>query len=152
MRTVMPDKLLNDEIIEQIKYLFEAQLVRPVELIYFEDKECSMCEEMKQLLSELELLSDKLSLTENNLNQNMKVAHKYGISLAPSLVVVGSEQDEALDFGIRFIGIPSGYEFSALIQTIIMTSKCNSGLKPETRHELAGITVPVNFKVFVTPT
>ena len=149
----MPEKLLNDEISQQIKHLFEAQFVHPVGLIYFtKEKECSLCEETKQLLSELELLSDELSLTENDLNKNIKVAQKYGVSLAPSLVVAGREQDEEQDFGIRFIGIPSGYEFSALIQTIIMTSKRDSGLKQETRHELADIAVPVNFKVFVTPT
>lgn len=149
----MHKKLLNDEISEQIKHLFEAQLIHPVELLFFSDGEgCTMCEETRQLLSELILLSDRLSLTENNLSKNIKEAQKYNLSLAPSLVVVGRQQDEELDFGIRFIGIPSGYEFSALIQTIIMISKRDSGLKPETRDELAGITAPVNFKVFVTPT
>jgi alkyl hydroperoxide reductase subunit AhpF len=149
----MPPKLLNDEISEQIKNLFDAHLVNPVELIYFSKKvDCDVCEATQQLLSELVSISDKLSLSEKTLEDNQELAQKYQVSLAPSLIVAGWKNDERLDFGIRFIGIPSGYEFSSLIQAIRMVSLHDSGLNPASRNELAQITAPVHLQVFVTPT
>ena len=56
------------------------------------------------------------------------------------------------DYGIRFFGIPTGYEFGALIEDIIMVSKRDSGLAPKTREILAQLGEPVHMHVFITPT
>jgi alkyl hydroperoxide reductase subunit AhpF len=149
----MPTKLLNDEISEQIKTLFDAHLVYPVELVYFSKKvDCDTCEATKQLLSELVALSNKLSLREYVLEDDPQLAHKFNVTLAPSLIVAGGKEDEQLDYGIRFSGIPSGYEFSSLIQAIRIVSTRDSGLPLEIREELAAITSPIHLQVFVTPT
>jgi len=70
----------------------------------------------------------------------------------PGFVITGRDGYKYLDFGLIFAGVPSGYEFSSLIQGIILASKRDSGLKPEIREALRGLTHPVNLKVFVTPT
>ena len=41
-------------------------------------------------------------------------AEAYGVDQVPAIVVEG-----ARDYGIRFLGIPGGYEFSNLIDSII---------------------------------
>ena len=41
-----------------------------------------------------------------------------------------------MDYGIRFAGIPSGYEISSLLHAIILVSKRDSGLKPAVRNQL----------------
>jgi alkyl hydroperoxide reductase subunit AhpF len=68
------------------------------------------------------------------------------------LVICGRDQDKTIDYGIRFLGIPSGYEFSSLIQAISLVSKRASCLMPETRKEIKTLQIPLQLKVFVTPT
>jgi len=149
----MPVKLLNEEICKQIKELFDIQLDQPVEIIYFSKLDpCNACGETHQLLEEIITVSDKLHLSAYNVDDNPQFAQLYKVNLAPGLVIAGRDEGKLVDYGIRFAGIPSGYEFSSLIQAIILVSKRDSGLKSEVRSELKNLTTPINLKVFVTPT
>jgi alkyl hydroperoxide reductase subunit AhpF len=56
------------------------------------------------------------------------------------------------DYGLRFYGLPAGYEFLPLLDAILATSKGDSGLLATTRSKLAQLTQPLHLKVFVTPT
>jgi alkyl hydroperoxide reductase subunit AhpF len=58
----------------------------------------------------------------------------------------------AQDYGIRFLGLPGGYEFSNLIDSIVAVSTGEAGLSDETKTALAGLTEDVTIKVFTTPT
>jgi len=57
-----------------------------------------------------------------------------------------------MDYGIQYSGIPSGHEFSTLINDILLVSGRDSGLSPQTREFLQKLDKPVHFQVFVTPT
>jgi hypothetical protein len=57
----------------------------------------------------------------------------------------------ALDYGIRFLGMPGGYEFSNLIDSIIAASSGEAGLSDQTKAALGGLTEDVVIKVFATP-
>ena len=52
----------------------------------------------------------------------------------------------------RLYGVPAGYEFSTLIEDILMVSQQQAGLSAQTLNELQKLTQPVNIQVFVTPT
>jgi len=146
-------KILNQELTNQITQLFESQLVEPVELLYFfNNDDCDTCEETGQMLEEIEMLSGKLHITKYDVNENPTIAQKFGIQRTPGLVIAGGGPGEVIDYGIRFTGIPSGYEFGSLIHTIIMVSKRDSGLDPDIRKLLEDIKKPVHLQVFVTPT
>ena len=123
---------------------------KPVKLVFFEKTdECQYCEEIDQLLSELVILSDKLTLEKKNIDSDRELALKLAIDKAPVIVLLG---DNDRDYGIRFYGTPAGYEFSALLEDITMVSRGESGLQQSTRSALEQLTDPVNLKVFVTPT
>jgi alkyl hydroperoxide reductase subunit AhpF len=62
--------------------------------------------------------------------------------------VVGAEKDH----GLRFYGVPSGYEFGSLVELILDVSNGRSGLGEETRRALAGLESDVRIRVFSTPT
>jgi alkyl hydroperoxide reductase subunit AhpF len=148
----MPDKLFTADFEKQILGLFDAQLVHPVEIIFFNLDLCESCDDTKILLEQLTALSEKIFLKSYNYADNSHLAQQYNVDLAPSLIIAGHERDDVIDYGIRFAGLPSGYEFSSLIQAIILVSRRDSGLKPETRKTLQGVKSPVNLKVFATPT
>ena len=149
----MQEKLLNDEVSTRLQELFASQLTNPVELIYFTSKdECATCNETGQLLGELAPLSDKISVSTYDIKGNTQLAEIYKIKFTPGLVITSREKTDLIDYGIRFVGLPSGYEFSSLIHAIELVSKRDSGLSPETRTALKDIKKPVQLKVFVTPT
>jgi alkyl hydroperoxide reductase subunit AhpF len=99
------------------------------------------------LIREVAALSDQLSVTVLNPHIDRDQAAAYGIIESPAVVVEGAQ-----DYGIRFLGIPAGYEFSNLIDSIIAVSTGEAGLTDETKASLAGLTEDVTIKVFATPT
>ncbi len=149
----MPVKLLNLDLTEQVKELFETQLIHPVTLLYFYSSEiCDSCDETGHLLEEITSLSDKLHLVSHDIKTDLAQAQRYKVDLTPGLVVAAGEDDDLVDYGIRFAGMPSGYEFGSLIQAIILVSRGESGLKPSVRSQLKELNKPVHLQVFVTPT
>ena len=126
---------------------FES-LDHPVKLINFtQDQECMYCAETHKLMDEVAGLSDKISLEVFDFVTDKEQVKKYSIDKIPATVVEGPK-----DYGIRFFGVPSGYEFGTLVEAVILASNGDSGLKPETREALAQLSEPVHLQVFVTPT
>ena len=99
------------------------------------------------LIREVAALSDQLSVAVLNPHIDRDQAPAYGITESPAVVVEGAQ-----DYGIRFLGIPAGYEFSNLIDSIIAVSTGDAGLSDATKAALAGLTEDVTIKVFATPT
>ena len=93
------------------------------------------------------LAPDQVSVEVLNPAIDRERAAAYGIDRVPAIVVEG-----ARDYGIRFLGIPSGYEFSNLIDSMIVASSGRTGLSAETQEALAGLTTDIDIKVFSTPT
>ena len=124
------------------------ELKHPVKLINFtQELECMYCAETRKLMEEVADLTDKISLEVYNFVNDKDQVNRYSIDKIPATVIEGEK-----DYGIRFFGVPSGYEFGTLIEAILLTSKGDSGLKPETRLGLAQLAEPVHLQVFVTPT
>lgn len=120
----------------------------PVTLKLFTQKvDCQYCKETEALMTEVAELSDKITLEVHDLVSDKEVADTYGISRAPATVILGTR-----DYGIRFYGIPSGYEFNSLIEAISTVSGEQHGLAAETVEKLSALQEPVHVQVFVTPT
>ena len=143
--------LLREEDRQQLVKEFEA-LQNPVKLIMFtQELECQYCRETRMIAEEVAGLSDAISLEINNFITDKGVAEGYGIDKIPAIVVMRGG-DKPKDYGIRYYGIPSGYEFSSLIEDIMMVSRGESGLSEATKAQVATLTKPIHLQVFVTPT
>ena len=146
------EKLLNEEVSGQIKQAFDG-LDKPVQILYFGSQEnCDYCQETQQLLSEVSGLDERVHLSVHDLKSDAALASQYKVDKVPAIVIAGKDGDKILDSGIQFSGIPSGYEFSTLINDILLASKLDSGLGDETRAFLKALTEPLHLQVFVTPT
>ena len=123
-------------------------MVNPVRLVNFtQAMECQYCAETHQLAEEVTALSDKIELEVYDFIIDKEKVEEYGVDKIPAIAVVGQK-----DYGVRFYGIPSGYEFSSLIEDIVDVSRGEVELLPATRETLAEIAEPLHFQVFVTPT
>ena len=119
-----------------------------VKLILFtQEIECQYCRETRQILQEVSELSDKIKLQVHNFVTDKEIADKYTIDKIPATVIEGTK-----DYGIRYYGIPSGYEFSSLLEDILDVSRGDSGLSDQSKALLKEITAPLRLQVFVTPT
>jgi alkyl hydroperoxide reductase subunit AhpF len=145
-------QLLNDDIIKQIREVFDG-LKYPVHLMFFGSKyNCPYCDDTRQLVEEVAAISDLLSVTVYDMEADTDLAVKYRVDKVPGLVIAAKEADQITDFGVRLSGIPSGHEFTSLIQDILLVSNRDSGLNPQTRTFLKGLDKPILLQVFVTPT
>jgi alkyl hydroperoxide reductase subunit AhpF len=125
------------------------RLQGPVKLVVFSQELVAgdLCRQNEQLVREVAELDDRITVEVLNPAIDRERAEAYGVDQVPATVVEG-----ARDYGIRFLGIPSGYEFSNLIDAIIVASTGEPGLSDATRTSLAGLTGDVTIKVFSTPT
>jgi len=138
--------MLKDEEKERVKKEFEG-LTGKVKLIVFtQEIECEYCEENRKLSEEVVSLSEKLTLEVCNFQLDKEKVAKYKVDKVPAIVVEGAK-----DYGIKFYGIVSGFEFSSLLEAIKMVSNGESGLSKTTKDKLRGLNEPVHIQVFVTP-
>jgi glutaredoxin-like protein len=123
-------------------------LTGPVKLVNFtQELACQYCRETEQLLREVKELSDKISLEVYNFQLDKEKVAEYRVDKIPATVVEGSK-----DYGIRFYGIPLGYEFVPFLEAVKDISRGDTDLAPETRAALAEVREPVHLQVFTTPT
>jgi alkyl hydroperoxide reductase subunit AhpF len=127
-----------------------GQMRDPVRLVVFSESlsgAADLCRQNEQLVQEVAALTDKATVETLNLAIDRERAEGYGVDRVPSIVVEG-----ARDYGIRFYGVPSGYEFSNLIDSMIVASTGEPALSETTKTSLQALTTDVHIKVFSTPT
>ena len=146
------ERLLNDDIVGQIKEAFKG-LQHPVQVLFFGSKNnCDYCDDTRQLIEEVVAISDLLDMSVYDMDADADVVKNFNVTMAPGIVIAAKEGEQITDFGVRLAGIPSGHEFSSLIQDLLLVSSRDSGLNPQTREMLKALTKPVHLQVFVTPT
>lgn len=139
--------LLNERDRREIQAQLK-DLIGPVKLVNFtQELACQYCRETELLLKEVQELSDKIGLEVYNFQLDKEKVAQYRVNKVPAIIVEGSK-----DYGIRFYGIPLGYEFASFLAAIKDVSRGGTDLKAETRAALAPIAQPVHLQVFSTPT
>jgi alkyl hydroperoxide reductase subunit AhpF len=140
--------MLTDRDREAVRKEFQ-RIQGPVTLVVFSQELVAgeLCRQNEQLVREVAELDDRIRVEVLNPAIERERAEAYGVDQVPALVVEG-----ARDYGIRFFGIPSGYEFSNLIDAIIVASSGEPALSEATKASLSALTGDVSIKVFSTPT
>jgi glutaredoxin-like protein len=145
-------KVLDEQIVKQINEAF-AGMKEPVQMLYFGSKDhCEYCGETQQLLEEVAATHDKLGLSVYDIQEDEDVARQFNVAYAPGIVIAAKDGSTVTDLGVQYSGIPSGHEFSTLINDILMVSRRDSGLSEKTRTFLKNLSQPLHLQVFVTPT
>jgi alkyl hydroperoxide reductase subunit AhpF len=126
-----------------------AKLEGPAKLVVFTTQlgATEYTVETERLVREVAECSDQVSVEVLNLHIDRERADAYGVDRVPAIVVEG-----ARDYGIRFFGIPMGYEFTNLIDALVVASSGRPQLSAATLERLAGLGERVHIQVFTTPT
>lgn len=125
-----------------------AELAGEVRMVFFKDDlTCNTCSDEEELLREISGLSDKIRLDIYDRLTDPDQALLYGVTTSPTLVISGPAGSR-----VRFLGIPAGYEFVSLLESLKDGARGKSDLTLETREKLSGLSSDVHIQVFVTPT
>ena len=140
--------ILTDRDRAAVRKEFE-KLAGPVKLVVFSQELLAgdLCRQNEQLVREVAELADTITVEVLNPAIDRERAQAYGVDQVPAIAVEG-----ARDYGIRFYGVPLGYEFSNLIDAIIVASTGEPALSEDTKASLRALTADVEIKVFATPT
>ncbi len=139
--------VLNKKQMQQLREAF-TELVDPVELIMFtQEFECESCRMVHGLLDDIGGLSDKIRITIKDFVADADAARAHGVDKIPAVVICGKR-----DYGVRFFGIPGGYEFTTFTKDIIKVSRKEHGLSDAVAAELRKVEKPVHLQVLVSPT
>lgn len=140
-------RLIDDEALAELKGLLQ-KLTGPVELVHFtQTPPCETCQMQRDLLDLIVGLSPKLTLKVYDLVKDADKARGYRVDKVPATVVSNGSNT-----GIRFFGITGGYEFSSLVEDILMVSAGDPGLDEATLALAALIESPLHLEVMVTLT
>jgi glutaredoxin-like protein len=134
---------------------FEKSLEVPVTIDFFTHgdghrplpvPELLLGREMEGLLREVTALSPRLRLLVHDLEIEPDKAVQWGITRVPAVVLTGAAKGR-----VRFLGLPSGYEFAALIEGLVDVSRGATDLPAQAREEIASLDRVVHIQVFGTP-
>ncbi len=142
--------LLKDEDKKFLKEKFKKILRHKANVTLFSsDKEdCMYCRDTEALINEVGELSDKIIV--DILDIDDEDAKRRDILYAPTVVI--SDEDGEIDSRVRFLGIPSGYEFTAFIKDIMYVSTHQLEISNLIINELQNVKSNIKIEVFVTPT
>ncbi len=141
--------LMDHDTQQQVRELLAA-VTAPVTLAMFtQEFECGYCKETRQIIEEVAGLSDRVAVEIHDFVDNADAAEKLAIDKIPAIAVLG---ENGKDYGIRFFGIPSGYEFTSLLEAIILVGTGGLDLHESTQAFLDSLEAPLHLQVFVTPT
>ncbi|MEO0144586.1 MAG: thioredoxin family protein [candidate division WOR-3 bacterium] len=142
--------MLREEDKKLIKKLFDEKLKNNVKIIFFtQNLNCDYCYDTERILNEISELSDKIKVEKYNFITDSQKAEKWNVDKTPAIIITDEEENIK---GIRYFGIPAGYEFSSLIEDIIMVSSNESGLSERVINKLSKIQNKTHIMIFVTPT
>ena len=148
---------------ELIRQKFAAELVEPVKIDYFTEREsalavpgrkpCAYCKPTREMLQELSGLSDLISLRVHMFEEAVEERGKFGIERIPGIVIRSASTGlSANGRSFKYYGMPGGTEFPAFLESIVDISRGEVLLSKESVRELKKLREEVLVRVFVTPT
>jgi len=142
---------------ELIRQKFAAELVGPVKIDYFTERElslevpgrrpCAYCKPTREMLQELAALSELISLRVHIFEEAAEERTRFGIERIPGTVLRGRN-----GAAFKYYGMPGGTEFPAFLESIVDISRGEVLLSQESVRELKKLRDDVLVRVFVTPT
>jgi glutaredoxin-like protein len=145
-------ELMDSETKEQVKGAL-GEMEGPVHALVFTAEEgCVACKETVAIMEELASLSEKVTFQHLDIDKDNEIAKIYGVEKTPAIVIMKGTENDHEYLGIRFFGIPAGYEFTSLLDSILTVSIGKLGISDEGQEYLKGLKKDIHIQVFVTPT
>ncbi len=147
---------LNEQDAAFVRKRLTTEMEHDVRLVFFAPsagglalpgEDWEMAEYTRQILKELAALSDRVTLEEHSATSEPELVRQYAAARTPMTAIIGAQ-----DYGVRYYGMPGGYEFVTLLELVLDVSKGRTGLSAATLDSLGSLAGDVHLQIFVTPT
>ncbi len=141
--------IFNENVRRQLVDIL-SEMKDEVNLAFFtQEFECNTCRDARTFVEEFAGLSDKVQYEVFDLLGDKDVAEQYGVDKIPAIVLLDKDKK---DYGIRFYGIPGGYEINSFLTALKEVSGNQEELPEELTGRIRAIDKDVHIQVFVTAT
>ena len=140
--------LFDEKITKQLTE-FIGDLPQKLTIEYFKQKDCASCEDTQKFVSEIAAMHPNISVNINDLDESAEAFQKFNIERTPAIAMVS---EDGADHGIRFFGIPAGYEINSFVASIREVGGMDEPLPDDIIKRIKAIDKDVHIQVFVTPT
>lgn len=139
-------RLIPEQQRQFMKRDFSKRMGESVTLVVFsQELESVECEETRKVVQEFAELSDRVKVDVLDFVKDRARAEALCVDKIPAVAVLGRK-----DYGIRFYGLPYGYELHSLAEAIIDVSTGRTTLLETTKQRLKTVVKPMHTQVFVT--
>jgi len=141
--------IFTEEIKKQLVDML-GEIPKKVHIAFFgSESNCRSCKDTKSFISEFSELNEKIQLSVYDTEKDSAYAKELGVDKVPSMVVL---DENYKDFGMRFYGIPAGYEIHSLISAVRELGGIPADLPSEIEERISKLEKDIHIRVFVTPT
>ncbi|HAQ37688.1 MAG TPA: glutaredoxin [Saprospirales bacterium] len=141
--------IFNEDTRKQLAELL-GSLKNKVQIAFVgSEKDCPTCRDTYRFMEEFSALHDKLSLKYYEWQLDAESISKLGVDKMPGIVLLDENGKEQ---GVRFYGIPAGYEIHSLISAVREISGIPAEMPNDITERISRIIEPFHIQVFVTPT
>ena len=138
--------LFDVKVQNQLKEILKNMKDNVKILNFTQSIECPMCKETRAFAEEIATLSEKLSVIVYDQIADKDMIQKYGVERIPAIVLLDSE---GKDRGVKFYGLPGGYEINSFLGSIIELSGRREELPADILARIKKIDKDVHIQVFV---
>lgn len=139
-------KLLTDDIRAQLKGIF-SKLSSKITLATIIDEQNPKSLELKDLLEDIYLLSDKIDLTSYKKGEKPEFEKQIHADKYPVVAFLNSEGNYS---GIKYHGIPGGHELNSFVLAIYNLAGPGQPISDELILKIDDIKIPTNIKIGVS--
>lgn len=141
--------IFNEDTVKQLKDLL-GDIPEEVNIAYFtSDHNCRTCRDTGQYIAEFSDLHQNISLEVFDFENDKEEVQKYRVERIPAIVILDKDNT---DRGVRFYGIPAGYEIHSLISSVKEAAGKKDEITEEQQKRIDNIDKDIHIRVFVTPT
>jgi glutaredoxin-like protein len=139
--------IFDDDTKKKLKEVLK-EMINDVNIVYFtQEYECTTCKETRDFLEELSILSDKIKLNIYDFVKDNDKAKELEIDKIPAIALLDSKN---IDPGIRFYGLPGGYEINSFMRGLLEVSGKKDELPKDILNRINAIEKDIHIMVFIT--
>lgn len=141
--------LFDEKVKLQLSQLL-TKINNPIVLhLFTQEIECPMCQITHQFADEIASLNTKIELKVYDFVKNADAVKDFKIDKIPAIVV--SDKNSTIK-GVRFFGVPAGYEINSFIAACVEVSGTKEPLPENILSRIKKIAKPVHIQTFITLT
>ncbi len=139
--------LFDEKVTGQLKQIL-SQMKEKVEIVFVtQEIECPSCRDTREFLEEVVSLSDKLSIRILDFVKDQKAREELGVDKIPAMAILDNKGNNT---GMKFYGLPGGYEINSFMQSILEASGHKEVLSGEVADRIAAIGKDIHIQVFIS--